>query len=493
MANFFECSRHGQDRELEYRIIAADGRTIWVREGLRPVLDRNGHVEGVRGVMWNIGRRKKIERQLQVARSELADQLADVMHLHDLSRRLWATPEPGPLLEEILVAVTAIQGAEMGMVQLYRRPEADLEIVASVGLCEQYLARYARVPRVESAAGLAIDGPGPVIIEDVETEPTACAYREEFRTGGYRAQFTTVLTGRTGEILATVSSCFREAHRPPKRQIRLIELFVRQAGEFVENARLSEALRAADRRKNNALAALAHELRNPLSAILYAAHALKSKADTDCTPAEIADLIMCEVKLMTRLANDLDDATRDGPGELVLKAELLDIESVMARAVDSLRPLIAERRQKLKIAPPQERIRLEADPVRLEQVLVNLLINACRYSEPGGTIVLEAHDDADGVKIRVKDTGIGIRRDMLERIFDPFVRVVPDGTRSSSGMGLGLALVRRFVERHGGTVTASSDGPGRGSEFIVRLPKHLSAIRPISVTRGEDQSCAATR
>lgn len=186
MANFFECSRHGQDRELEYRIIAADGRTIWVREGLRPVLDRNGHVEGVRGVMWNIGRRKKIERQLQVARSELADQLADVMHLHDLSRRLWATPEPGPLLEEILVAVTAIQGAEMGMVQLYRRPEADLEIVASVGLCEQYLARYARVPRVESAAGLAIDGPGPVIIEDVETEPTACAYREEFRTGGYR-------------------------------------------------------------------------------------------------------------------------------------------------------------------------------------------------------------------------------------------------------------------------------------------------------------------
>ncbi len=304
-ANFFECAGDGHDRELEYRIIAADGRIVWVRESLRAARDGHGRVEVVRGVMWSIGRRKKVERKLQFARSELADQLADALHLQELSRRLWATADFGSLLEEILTATMAILGAEIGMVRLYNEPQAELEIAASVGLPEKYLVDYARVPAGDLAGGLASERETPVIVDDVEIATTSSAYREELRIGGFRARYTTLLTSQTGKLLGTVASCFRELHRPPARQIRLVELFMRQAAEFVDNARLIQGLRAAERRKDEALATLAHEIRHPLALISSLALVLKSDATQGQRAAEICDLIINEAQLLARLANDL--------------------------------------------------------------------------------------------------------------------------------------------------------------------------------------------
>ena len=235
--NFFACARDGQERQQEYRMIAADGRTIWVREGLRAARGSDGQIERIRGVIWNIARRKKIERKLQIARSELADELADLMHLHELFNRLWGMLESESLLQETLTAAMAIQGSEIGILRLFDPARDELGIAASLGLPERYVDRYARAPSRDLACGLAILAKVPWVIEDVDADAAASPYREEFRTGGYRAQYTTLLTGRTGEILGTVTSCFRDAHRPPQRQIRLVELFVRQASVFVENAR----------------------------------------------------------------------------------------------------------------------------------------------------------------------------------------------------------------------------------------------------------------
>ena len=280
-ASFCQCARYGQDREVEYRILAADGSMIWVREVLRATRNRYGRIDSVRAVMWKINRRKKIERQLYSVRRNLTDQVADLTHLHDLSHRLWGTLELGPLLEEILAAATAILGAEIGMVRLYDPIQDRLEIVASVGLPAEFLERYGRVPAGDVACGLAVERRSSLIIEDMESDPSLPPLPGTRRIGGYRSKFTTLLTSRSGKLLGTIASCFREPHHPPERQIRLVELFARQAADFVENARLIRVLRAADRRKDDALITMADELRNPLTEILSAADTLRVRHGRD--------------------------------------------------------------------------------------------------------------------------------------------------------------------------------------------------------------------
>ncbi|MBV8382592.1 MAG: PAS domain-containing protein [Planctomycetaceae bacterium] len=465
-----QCLREGRDRELEYRLIAADGRVVWFRESLRLIRDEQGRTKALRGAMWNIGRRKKVERQLYIDKREMGEQLADLTYLQELSRRLWATLELEPLLEETLAAAMAIEGAEMGLVRLYDPQRDELETVASVGLSEVFLERFGRVRAGVAACGLAIARGGPVGIEDVEAEAAYAPLLEAARLGGYRAVSSTPLISFRGELLGTIAVFFREPHRTPERQVRLVELFARQAADVVEHARLYRNLREADRHKDEALAVLAHELRNPLAVILTAAHAQRPREDDPRDQGGARDLVIRQARRMTRLVDDLFDASRIARGEIELRMEAVELSTVVAGAVEAVRPLIDDRRHELTIAPPSGPVRLVADPGRLEQVIVNLLTNAARYTEPGGRVTLETDREGDQVVIKVRDTGIGIAPELLPRVFDPFVQGDRASARSQGGLGLGLALVRGLVERHGGTVAVSSAGPGRGSEFIVRLP-----------------------
>src|SRR4029077_8872507 len=162
------------------------------------------------------------------------------------------------------------------------------------------------------------------------------------------------------------------------------------------------------------------------------------------------------------------------------RKEVVDLASVVDRTVEATRPLIGDRRQELTVDLPPEPVRLEADPTRLEQVLANLLNNAAKYTDQGGRIGLSAGQEGGELVLRVKDTGVGIATDMLARIFEPFVQSDRVLQQSQGGVGIGLTLVRSLVEMHGGSVTAHSDGPGKGSEFIVHLP----ALSPKQPTPG---------
>ena len=234
---------------------------------------------------------------------------------------------------------------------------------------------------------------------------------------------------------------------------------------------LEESLVVADRRKDEFLATLAHELRNPLAPIRNAAAILQKKGHDEKLRAWGTAIIERQMQGMARLLDDLLDVSRVTRGKLTLQLQEVSLASVVENAVEVARPALDARRHELTIMLPPHDVRLFADSLRLAQVVANLLTNAAKYTQPGGHIALGAHVTEDNVLISVRDSGSGIAPEWLEQIFDIFAQVQHSGTGSEAGLGIGLALVRGLVELHGGTVRATSAGLGHGSEFVVTLPR----------------------
>jgi PAS domain S-box-containing protein len=254
------------------------------------------------------------------------------------------------------------------------------------------------------------------------------------------------------------------------------------------------ALREADRRKDEFLATLAHELRNPLAPIRNGLQILQMTHADPASFARVREMLERQVNHLVRLVDDLMEVARVTRGRIELRKEAVDLGAVLRSAVDTSRPVIEAAHHELTIEVPAEPIILVADPVRLAQVVANLLNNAAKYTEEGGRISLAAHRDDGHAVIVVRDSGIGIPSDVLPRVFDLFAQ--GDGTyhRAQGGLGIGLTLVRTLVELHGGTVVAKSEGLGRGSEFTVRLPlgAAVASQREPGEARG-DGSFAAHR
>ena len=229
-------------------------------------------------------------------------------------------------------------------------------------------------------------------------------------------------------------------------------------------------LQDADRRKDEFLAMLAHELRNPLAPIRNAIHVLRVIAPADAKLVWVRDVVERQVQHMTRLVDDLLDVSRITSGKIKLQKEPTDVAALVAHAVETARPLIEARKHELTVSIPPEPVRLEGDPVRLAQVIGNLLHNSAKYSDEGQRIWLTVGREKNEVVIKVRDTGIGIPAEMLPRVFDLFSQADHSLDRSQGGLGIGLTLVRSLVEMHGGSVQAFSGGSGKGSEFVVRLP-----------------------
>jgi PAS domain S-box-containing protein len=237
-----------------------------------------------------------------------------------------------------------------------------------------------------------------------------------------------------------------------------------------DQRRYERELQYANRRKDEFLATLAHELRNPLAPIRNALQVVLAHAPSDASVQQSQQIIDRQLKQMARLLDDLLDVSRIVYNKLELRKERIELRTAIQTAVETARPAVEASRQELIVDLPPQPVLLSADPVRLAQVLSNLLSNAAKYTAPEGHIRLAARQRGDQVEISVRDDGAGIAAGALPRIFDLFAQNEPMFERSKSGLGIGLALVRGLVELHGGSVEARSDGPGKGSEFIVRLP-----------------------
>ncbi len=285
------------------------------------------------------------------------------------------------------------------------------------------------------------------------------------------------------------------------RNLGLLRLADKQEGEFteedeavlvqlaslaavaLENARLVHELREADHRKDEFLAMLAHELRNPLAPIRNALEILRLRGRERRAVARQAwDMVERQTEHLARLVDDLLDVSRITRGKITLERAPVEVAEVLRRAVETSRPLIDARRHKLEVSMPPQPVWVEGDLTRLAQVLLNLLNNAAKYTDEGGRINLdvEVREPKNGrppeLVIRVRDTGMGMPPEMLPRVFDLFTQADRTLDRSQGGLGIGLTLVRRLVQMHQGSVEAHSEGPGKGSEFVVRLPIYRGPI-----------------
>ena len=253
--------------------------------------------------------------------------------------------------------------------------------------------------------------------------------------------------------------------------------FLAMLTDITERRRLDEELRrrvkelaAEDRRKDEFLAMLAHELRNPLGAISNAGHVLDQSPSADPGTRELVAVIGRQSRHLSRLVDDLLDVSRLTRGKIELRKRPVELRPIVEGAVETTRPMMERQGHHLTVSLPGPAVWLKADATRIEQVLANLLNNAAKFTDPGGRIDLAAEVREGQVVLRVRDDGQGIEPDLLPRIFDLFVQEDRSLARSHGGLGIGLTLVRSLIERHGGTVEARSDGPGKGSEMLVRLP-----------------------
>jgi PAS domain S-box-containing protein len=309
----------------------------------------------------------------------------------------------------------------------------------------------------------------PLIVHDVDRELAPGDGGDMFSGIGIKAIvcYPHVLGGR---LLAMMAVHHAAPRRWTEREVALIGAVVERSWAHIERIRSQEALLEADRRKDNFLATLAHELRNPLAPIRQAVWVANSPQATEEHRRWARAVIDRQANHMGLLLDDLLDMSRITRGQLQIRKQWVDLAALVDAGVETARPLIDERGHQLTVELPAQPVRIEADALRIAQVIANLLTNAAKYTDRGGRIELTAQQGGDGVRISVRDSGIGIDRQMMPRVFEMFSQATSALHRAQGGLGIGLALVKGIVELHGGAIEARSAGPGKGSEFTFSLP-----------------------
>jgi PAS domain S-box-containing protein len=427
-------------------LLSRNGTQIAIEDSAAPIRDPQGNVAGVVMVFRDVTEQRRDERELRRSEQLLTDFFENAaVGLH------WVGPD--------------------GIV--LRVNQTELKLLGYTK--EEYVGRH--------IAEFHADRP---VIEDILGRLSAGECLE-----GYEAR----LRCKDGSIRHVLISsnvfwedgrfihtrCFtRDVTAQKKAEMALRE-------EIVIRERAEATLRETDRRKDEFLATLAHELRNPLAPIRQAALIAKSAEASEAQKRWSYDVISRQVHHMSLLLEDLLDISRFTRGTLQLRTEMTVLSAVVDAAIETARPLIDAKGHRFTIAMPAEPVMFAADPLRLAQVLSNLLTNAAKYTDPGGHIQLDVRSDGTQIRIVVSDTGVGIAPETLSRVFVMFSQLQSNQDRSEGGLGIGLALSKGLVELHGGALEVRSEGIGKGSEFIVRLPQRtiLDSERPAKVTPRE--------
>jgi PAS domain S-box-containing protein len=297
------------------------------------------------------------------------------------------------------------------------------------------------------------------------------SFHRAMSTGDFEAEYRVVRPDKSTVWIADRGRIVHDSNNQPTRIVGV-------SVDLTRRKLLEEALIESDRRKDEFLATLAHELRNPLAPVRYAVNVVGQKGPETPELRWAVDIIERQTQHMARLIDDLLDVNRITRNTLELRKETVELSSIVSSAVEASQPVIEKNQQKLVVDLPREPILLDADTVRLAQVFSNLLHNASKYSkqpEGGGSIWLTAQRDQRTATVTVRDSGIGIAPAMLSKVFDMFTQVGRSRGQREGGLGIGLALAKRLVEMHGGVIEARSEGVGKGSEFVVRLPVREAA------------------
>jgi PAS domain S-box-containing protein len=416
--------RHGERVDHFDTIrITKDGTRISISLTVSPIRDSRGVIVGASKVARDVSERKRAEQALRESERRLTAEADALAKLNELSTRLWRSRNLNEGLDEILAAVIELLGAEKGNIQLLDGEGSTLSIIVQRGFGQDFLELFREVSATDdSVSGGALRCGERIVIEDVNKDGAYAPFRAIARSAGYRSVIANPLVGADGTALGMVSTHFPLTHRPSEQELRRLDLYLRQACDFIQRCKLEqvlqqseEALRDADRRKDEFLALLAHELRNPLAPIRYTLAANRKSGRTPEQQKRAEEIIERQVTHMSRLLDDLLDVSRITRSTLELKKNPIELTSIIGSAIETARPVLDAKQHTLSLDLPKHAVRLEADAVRLSQVFSNLLINAAKYTDSGGHIRLRASREGSEVIVAIRDNGIGISADMMPR------------------------------------------------------------------------------
>jgi signal transduction histidine kinase/PAS domain-containing protein/ActR/RegA family two-component response regulator len=443
----------------------------------QPLWDAEGQPQGSVVVLHDITERKlAAEARERLIREQVARSVAE-----EGRRRLAFLAKAGEILASSLdYEITLSNVARLSVPYLAKTCVIDM--LQEDGTLRRLAAVHdgGRAPLQHvgqyGVGGLARRHPVRLAFETARTQmgrglPEGPSSREELDPAPWSAYLCCPLVAR-GSILGVISFLADESGEEfDCHQVALAEELAHRAAQAVDNARLYREVQEHDRRKDMFLAMLGHELRNPLAAMFGSLEVLRLRGAWAGVNSHALNVLARQTRHQARLVEDLLDVSRISQGRVLLRTSRVDLLSIAAQSVESVRPLIEAREHSLQLNVPSEPVWVEADPTRLEQVFVNLLNNATKYTDPGGELRFSIQIESERWAVaRVRDNGIGMSADLLRRVFDVFTQAPDAQQRGDGGLGLGLSLVRGLIERHGGRVEAHSDGEGAGAELVVYLP-----------------------
>jgi len=465
-------------------------------------------------VVTDLTAQKELEEELRKAKEGLEEQVADrTKELRESESRLFRILEHSAAdlkamrrlndigtrcardghdrdgcLQEILKVAIDISGADKGNIQLIDPASGLLNITNESGFNPEFIEFFSDGGQ-PAACSVALETQQRVIVEDVRQSALFVGSPSlgVMNKAGVRAVQSTPLVSSAGHVLGVISTHFSNTRRPTEQEQRLMDLLARQAADYLERKRVEEereellarehelrqTAEEANRLKDEFLAIMSHELRNPLNVILgYAELLLRSDEVRNSVPLRrMADAVKRNAVAQSKLIRDLLDLSRLRSGKLELNREIVSPVVSIYNAIETVRTEAAEKNIKIEVEAPDDAVFVKADPVRLEQVIWNLLNNSVKFTPRDGRIAVKLRTEDDGVILTVEDNGQGIDASFLPHIFHIFRQADAGANRSQSGMGIGLAVVQQLVELHGGSVTANSEGIGHGASFTIHLPR----------------------
>ncbi len=513
---------HEQSIRREYTLTSAAGNDVPVLMSFAKLQPQTNSI-GI--VVTNLTAQKVLEEKLRQAKSGLEDLVADrTKELRESEARLFGilehsaadlkamrrlneigtlcAKEPNDVhgcLDHILRVAIEISGADKGTIQLFDAASGTLHVTTHRGFERPFLDFFA-AHTVFSACALAMQSLQRVIVEDITDsdvfngEPSL----EVLLDAGVRAVQSLPLLSSTGKLLGMISTHFTMPHRPSEQELRLMDLLARQTADYLERKRVEEerelllsrehelrqTAEEANRLKDEFLAIMSHELRNPLNVILgYAELLLRTDEITQSANLRrMADAVKRNAVAQSKLIRDLLDLSRLRSGKLELNRETVSPRASIENAIETVRLDAESKEITIEVRASEDMLFVHADPVRLEQIIWNLLNNSVKFTPQGGRITVSLEEDGNQIVLTVSDTGQGIPPSFLPHIFEIFRQADSGTNRSQSGMGIGLAVVQQLVELHGGSVSAHSNGAGQGAKFTIRLPRTVerkSAASPV--------------
>jgi PAS domain S-box-containing protein len=466
--------------------IHKDGRFINVSVTISPIRDSTGRIIGASKIARDITERKRNEQRTQFL-ADASAALAELTDYESTLTRIAALAVPA-FADWCAVDVVDEGGSVRRLALVHSDP-------AKVRLSRELSRRHPLRPTDRHGAMSVIRTGEAEWVADIDDEVLGEVARDDehfqrIRSLRLKSYICVPLKLRSGTLGALTFTTAESRRIYGPADLRAAMDLAQRAVISIENAKFVEALRESDRRKDEFLAVLSHELRNPLAPLRNAVQILDAQVSRVPQLQFARDVIDRQVGQLSRLVDDLLDVSRIAQGKVELRTERAELAAVVNDAVEAIRPLVAQRGHQLTVELPPGPVLLEVDSGRITQVLLNLLNNAVKYTNDGGRIWLRAETIAGELLVHVEDNGVGIPAELLPRVFEMFRQGDHSAERAQGGLGIGLTLVQRLVAMHGGFVEAHSEGPGQGSEFIVRLPLAATGHDPATPATAVDEHSA---